>query len=52
MAYVTSREVSATQTLSLGTGTGRLTQFRLVVNVRLDGTYRFWDGTHRSGRGH
>src|ERR1700694_2753646 len=37
---------------TVGTGTGRLTQFHLAVNVTFDGTtYWFWDGTYWFGKG-
>lgn len=34
---------------TFGTGTGRLTQFHLAVDVTSDGTYWFWDGTYWFG---
>lgn len=37
---------------TFGTGTGRLTQFHLVVDVTFDGTTWFWDGTYWFGNGH
>jgi hypothetical protein len=37
---------------TFGSGTGRLSQFHLAVNVTFDGsTYWFWDGTYWFGRG-
>jgi hypothetical protein len=36
---------------TFGTGTGRLTQFHLAVDVTFDGTYWFWDGTYWMGGG-
>jgi hypothetical protein len=36
---------------TFGTGTGRLTQFHLAVDVTFDGTYWFWDGTYWFGNG-
>jgi hypothetical protein len=37
---------------TFGTGTGRLTQFHLSVDVSFDGTTWFWDGTYWFGGGH
>jgi hypothetical protein len=36
---------------TLGTGTGRLTQFNLAVDVTFDGTYWHWDGAYSLGNG-
>ena len=36
---------------TFGTGTGRLTQFHLAVDVTFNGTYWFWDGTYWMGGG-
>jgi hypothetical protein len=38
-------------TCTFGTGTGRLTQFHLVVDVTTDGSNWFWDGTYWFGNG-
>lgn len=34
---------------TFGTGTGRLSQFHLEVDVTFNGTYWFWDGTYWFG---
>jgi len=36
---------------TFGTGTGRLTQFSLAVDVTFDGTYWYWDGWYWFGGG-
>ena len=36
---------------TFGTGSGRLTQFHLAVDVTFDGIYWFWDGTYWMGGG-
>jgi hypothetical protein len=36
---------------TFGTGTGRLTQFNLAVDVTFDGIYWHWDGTYWFGNG-
>ena len=36
---------------TFGTGTGRLTQFSLAVDVTFDGTYWHWDGWYWFGGG-
>ena len=36
---------------TFGTGSGRLTQFDLAVDVTFNGTYWFWDGTYWMGGG-
>jgi len=36
---------------TFGTGTGRLTQFHLAVDVTFDGTLWYWDGIYWMGNG-